>query len=118
MLLSDENYFKFQELVKTDTGLDNSPTSPDDLVNLAGLWKYLNYVREKLGKPIFINSAYRTDAVNKQVKGAKRSYHKSALASDIRTYPEYMNELREILLEDKSKFKEFIDYKSFFHFAI
>ena len=59
------NHFKFAELVHTNTGLDNSVASDSHLGNLATLWNTLNFLREEFGKPILINSAYRTPAVNK-----------------------------------------------------
>ena len=82
-----QNYFQFSELTATDTGLPNNPTSPVHLANLANLWGYLNSLREELGQPIIVNSAFRTDAVNEQVGGAKCSYHKDGRAADIWTRP-------------------------------
>ena len=61
------NHFKFAELIHTDTGLDNTPLTDSHLGNLATLWNTLNFFREELGEPIFVNSAYRTPSVNKQV---------------------------------------------------
>ena len=112
------NYFTFKEFIKTDTSLDNSVTSSTYLANLACLWDYLNNLREKLGSPIYINSAYRTPAVNKQVGGAKRSLHMQGRAVDIRTKPEYMSKLRCLLAQNKDDLSELIDYGTFFHIAI
>lgn len=112
------NYFTFKELTTTDTNLDNTVTSSSYLANLASLWDYLNYLREKLGAPIYINSAYRTEAVNKQVRGAKRSLHMQGRAADIRTKPEYMSRLRSILSKEKDELSELIEYGTFFHIAL
>ena len=115
-----QNFFKFSELVTTDTGLPNNPTSPCHLANLADLWSYLNSLREKLGQPIVINSAFRTDSVNEQVGGSKRSFHKVGRAADISTFPLYMDELFALLSHDYECgiLKEFIVYSSFYHIAL
>lgn len=112
--------FSFQEFTTTDTGLPNNPSSPDDLVNLARLWNYLASVREKLGKPIIINSAYRTSQVNEQVGGVKCSNHIKGRAADIRTSPLFMDELYCLLLQDKNsgKLREFITYSTFYHISL
>lgn len=112
------NYFTFKELTSTDTNLDNSVDSPAHLANLATLWDYLNSLREELGAPIYLNSAYRTSAVNKQVNGAKRSLHMQGRAADIRTKPEYFSRLRSILTKHKDEFSELIEYGTFFHVAL
>lgn len=113
-----ENYFTFKELITTDSGLDNSVLAPSYLANLASLWDYLNCLRKELGAPIYINSAYRTPAVNKQVNGSKRSLHMQGRAADIRTKPEYFSRLRSILAKHKDELSELIEYGTFFHIAL
>lgn len=44
----------------------------------------LQKVRDHFGKPVIINSAYRTEKHNTWVGGAKFSQHKYGLAADIR----------------------------------
>ena len=100
-----EYYFTFKELTTTDTGLDNSVIAPSYLANLASLW-------------VYINSAYRTPAVNKQVGGTKRSLHMQGRAADIRTKSEYMSRLRSILAKHKDELSELIEYGTFFHIAL
>lgn len=43
----------------------------------------LQKIRTHFGKPVIINSAYRTEAHNKKIKGAAFSQHKYGLAADI-----------------------------------
>lgn len=43
----------------------------------------LQKIRDKFGAAVIINSAYRTAAHNKKVKGAKNSYHLQGMAADI-----------------------------------
>lgn len=112
------NHFKFQELVTTDTGLPNHPDTDEHLSNLASLWNTLNFLRDKLGRPIYINSAFRTKQVNEQVGGAKRSLHMQGRAADIRCDPQYMDELRNVIKEERDWLSEVIDYKTFIHIAI
>lgn len=43
----------------------------------------LQKIRDHYGKPVIINSAYRTEAHNKKVGGAAYSQHKYGIAADI-----------------------------------
>lgn len=43
----------------------------------------LQSLRDDLGQPIYLNSAYRSPEYNKQVKGAKRSQHMEGKAFDL-----------------------------------
>lgn len=113
------NHFTFQELVKTETGLPNYPATDSDLGNLACLWNTLNLIREKFGAPIIVNSAYRTEQVNKQVGGAKRSLHRKGRAADIRPVESYrLDSLWKMLQSFKDDFSELIRYETFIHIAI
>jgi hypothetical protein len=44
----------------------------------------LQALRDKLGKPMIVNSAYRSPEHNRRVGGAKRSKHMEAIAFDVR----------------------------------
>lgn len=44
----------------------------------------LQALRDLLGKPLIVNSAYRSEAHNRAVGGAKNSYHLKAEAFDVR----------------------------------
>lgn len=48
-----------------------------------GLVTILQKIRTHYGKPVYINSAYRTEAHNKKVGGATYSQHKYGTAADI-----------------------------------
>ena len=43
----------------------------------------LQELRDEIGKPIIINSGYRTPEYNKKVGGAQNSYHMQGKAADI-----------------------------------
>lgn len=44
----------------------------------------LDILRNQIGKPVIINSGYRTPTRNKEIGGAKYSYHMRGMAADIR----------------------------------
>lgn len=72
-------YFTITELTKSSTaaakGIDNTP-SKEIIVNLTTLVdKVLDPLREWYGKPIYVTSGYRCEALNKAVGGVATSYH-------------------------------------------
>ena len=75
--------FSFSELIKTDTGLDNTPSNMNVLSNLCRLAAFLQTIRNELHLPIIVNSAYRSPEVNAKVGGVSSSYHVKGLAADI-----------------------------------
>lgn len=75
--------FSEQEFVRTNTKIANA--LPDNLrLNRDSLCSQLQVLRDFIGKPIVINSAYRSPEVNKAVGGAIYSKHLLCLAADIR----------------------------------
>ena len=78
-------HFSLAELTRTDhRTLDNTP-DPAALANLQRLAEFLERVREVLGgKPVMVNSAYRSKAVNDAVGSSDRSQHRLGLAADFR----------------------------------
>jgi zinc D-Ala-D-Ala carboxypeptidase len=79
--------FSLEELTVSDyaarNGLDNTPQN-DHLLNLKRLAAFLESLRAILGKPISINSAYRSPEVNAAIRGSKTSQHCHGTAADIR----------------------------------
>ena len=61
----------------------------------------LDILRNQIGKPVHINSGYRTPTRNKAVNGAKYSYHMRGMAADIRvngmSAKEVANKLNKIV---------------------
>ena len=76
--------FSFNELTKTDTGLDNIPNDMNVLSNICRLASFLQTIRNELHLPIIVNSAYRSPEVNEKVGGVSSSYHVKGLAADIK----------------------------------
>jgi len=77
--------FTYEELTHTDhREFDNTPNE-DEMVNLVRLANFLEQVKEVLGgKPIMINSAFRSAEVNKAVGSTDKSQHRHGCAADIR----------------------------------
>ena len=76
--------FTFNELIKTDTGLDNMPNDINIIKNLCRLADFLQTIRNELHLPIIITSGYRSKEVNEAVGCASSSYHVKGLAVDIK----------------------------------
>jgi putative chitinase len=78
-------HFSLEELTTTDhRQFDNTP-NPDELANLNRLAKFLEQVKTVLGgKPVMINSAFRSEAVNTAVGSRNTSQHRIGCAADIR----------------------------------
>ncbi|UOG39692.1 D-Ala-D-Ala carboxypeptidase family metallohydrolase [Leptospira noguchii] len=75
--------FTLSELTVTQTGLPNVPDERQ-IVNLKRLSEeILEPLREAIGKPIEINSGFRSPAVNRKIKGSVTSQHMNGEAADI-----------------------------------
>ena len=79
-------YFSLSEFINSATAkrlnIDNTP-SFDVVDNLNKLADYLDVIREKLGKPILVNSGFRCPVLNKAVGGVANSQHIKGLAADL-----------------------------------
>jgi hypothetical protein len=78
-------HFTLDELTHTDhRELDNSPNQ-DEISNLQRLANFLEEVKTVLGgKPIMVNSAFRSKQVNDAVGSKDTSQHRIGCAADIR----------------------------------
>ena len=78
-------HFTLAELTVTDhRSLDNTP-DPAALANLQRLAVFLELVKDRLGgRPIMVNSAFRSKAVNDAVGSKDTSQHRLGCAADIR----------------------------------
>jgi uncharacterized protein YcbK (DUF882 family) len=77
--------FKLEELTHTDhREFDNTPNDAE-LANLVRLADFLEQVKAVLGgKPIMVNSAFRSKQVNDAVGSKDTSQHRIGCAADIR----------------------------------
>lgn len=78
-------HFTLEELTHTDhRELDNTPNDAE-LANLVRLAEFLEQVKTVLGgKPIMVNSAFRSKAVNDAVGSKDTSQHRIGCAADLR----------------------------------
>tara|TARA_R110000822_G_scaffold51486_2_gene133806 strand:+ start:25 stop:453 length:429 start_codon:yes stop_codon:yes gene_type:complete len=78
-------HFTLAELTHTDhRKLDNTPNATE-LANLQRLAEFLETVKTTLGgKPVMINSAFRSKAVNDAVGSKDTSQHRQGLACDFK----------------------------------
>ena len=78
-------HFTLDELTHTDhRTLDNTPNETE-LANIQRLAEFLEAVKTLLGgKPIMVNSAFRSKAVNDAVGSKDTSQHRLGCAADIR----------------------------------
>lgn len=78
-------HFTLDELTHTDhRELDNTPNERE-IANLRRLADFLEQVKVVLGgKPIMVNSAFRSKAVNDAVGSKDTSQHRTGCAADIR----------------------------------
>ena len=81
-------HFTFDELTASETaernGWDNTPNETEQ-ANIQRLAEFLEAVKTLLGgKPIMVNSAFRSKAVNDAVGSKDTSQHRIGCAADIR----------------------------------
>ena len=78
-------HFTLEELTTTDhRQFDNTPNA-SEIANLTRLADFLEQVREAVGgKPVMVNSAFRSKQVNDAVGSKDTSQHRVGCAADIR----------------------------------
>ncbi len=69
-------YFQYEEFDSPDIQGSGQLMSKE-------LLSKLDMIREEFGKPIHINSGYRTEAHNEKVGGTSKSSHLKGLAADV-----------------------------------
>ena len=111
-------FFTIKELCKSSTAtlkrIDNTPNA-EIVNNLEQLVdNILDPLREEYGKPIKVNSGYRSQALNDAVGGSKTSQHKYGLAADITGGSRLENKKLFILAQKMNlPFDQLIDEKSY-----
>ena len=113
-------HFTLEELTVTDhRTLDNTPDAAA-LANLQRLAKFLEKVKELLRfKPIMINSAYRSKAVNDAVGSKDTSQHRLGCAADIRVPGMTPDEVVQAVIGSSLPFDQCIrEFDSWTHLSI
>lgn len=102
--------FTLDELARTSTGEDNTPTTSALVALCALTWNVLQPLRAHIGDPIRITSGYRSLAVNIAVGGSKSSQHVKGEAADIKVDGMNAAKLRDAIIKSGVKFDQLIWY--------
>lgn len=106
-------YFTLKELTATNRKIPNFPNETQ-IQNLQKLVKnVLDPLRELYGKPITVNSGFRSKALNTVVGGASTSEHLQGMAADITAGSKSENKILFNLIKDNFKFRQLINEKDF-----
>ena len=76
---------------------DGTPVPKELIPNVEKLAKNLQVLRDHLGEPLRILSAYRTPEHNAKVGGKKNSFHMKAIAADISCRSKTPKQLHSII---------------------
>jgi hypothetical protein len=114
--------FTLEELTASEAaarnGWANTP-GPTELLNLGRLARLLEQVRAVVGKPITINSAYRSKRVNDAVGSNDRSQHLHGCAADIRVSAMTPDEVVRAIIDAKLPFDQLIkEFDSWTHISV
>lgn len=105
--------FTLEELIFTETGLNNYPNNIE-IENLKKLVvNILQPLRNYIKRPIHINSCFRNPIVNREVDGANNSAHLFGRAADITLGNKKDNELMFNWIKNNCKFRQLINEKNF-----
>lgn len=108
-------YFELKEFVASNVakkrGIDNCP-SFEVVEHLSELVdKILDPLRAAYGKPIFVGSGFRCEALNKAVGGVDTSAHKKGYAADLQSedsVKDLFEFIKSWLISTKTKFDQLI----------
>ena len=126
-------HFTYEELTHTDhRTLDNTPTEHEKCIidgkevivnavaNLPRLAAFLEEVKTVLGgKPIIINSGFRSEAVNNAVGSSNKSDHRRGCAADIRVLGMTPDEVVRAIMASGLAYQQIIrEFDRWTHLAI
>lgn len=114
--------FTLKELTHSETaerlGLDNTPNEKVK-ANLVRLARILEDVRRVLGRPIMVNSAYRSPAVNKAIGSKPTSQHCLGCAADIRVPGLTPDDIVKAIIKTNIEYDQLIrEFDSWVHISI
>jgi hypothetical protein len=113
-------HFTLAELTHTDhREFDNTPNE-QETQNLIRLANFLEQVKELLGgRPIMVNSAFRSKAVNDAVGSKDSSQHRLGCAADIRVPGMTPNEIVRALIDSDLPYDQVIrEFDAWVHVSI
>ena len=113
-------HFTLEELTHTDhRQFDNTPNDAE-IANLVRLAEFLEKVKKVLGgKPIIVNSAFRSAEVNRAVGSSDKSQHRHGCACDFRVPGMTPDEVVKAILASDLTFDQCIrEFNSWVHISI
>ena len=113
-------HFTLEELTATShREFDNTPNA-DEIANLTRLAIFLERVKAKLGgKPVMINSGFRSKQVNDSVGSKDTSQHRIGCAADIRVPGVTPNEIVQTLIDSGLPYDQLIrEFDSWTHISV
>jgi hypothetical protein len=114
--------FTIEELTVSEIaarrGLDNIPNATE-VANLVRVAELLEQVRALLGKPILVNSAFRSKPVNDAVGSRDTSQHRLGCAADIRVPGLTPKQVVQACIDAKVPFDQIIEeFDSWTHISV
>lgn len=114
--------FSLEELTVSDIGvrkgLDNTPNATE-IANLMRVALLLEQVRALLKKPIIVNSAFRSKAVNDAVGSKDTSQHRIGCAADIRVPGMTPKQVVQACIDAKIPYDQIIqEFDSWTHISV
>lgn len=114
--------FTLQELTVSEIAarrnLDNTPNATE-VANLVRTAELLEQVRALLGKPILVNSAFRSKPVNDAVGSRDTSQHRLGCAADIRVPGFTPKQVVQACIDAKIPFDQIIEeFDSWTHISV
>ena len=116
-------HFTYEELTRSDAagrlGIENTPNQAE-IENLKRLAILLEEVKKAVGgKPVMINSAYRSKPVNDAVGSKDSSQHRLGCAADLRVPGMKPREVVEACIANKVPFDQIIlEFDSWTHISV
>ena len=113
-------HFTLEELTHTDhREFDNTPNEAE-IANLQRLAEFLEKVKTALGgKPIMINSAFRSKQVNDAVGSRDTSQHRLGCAADIRVPGMTPDEVVKTIMASELGYDQIIrEFNSWTHISV
>jgi len=116
-------HFTLEELTRSEVaerkGLDNTPNA-SEIANLVRLAAFLEEVKTVLGgKPVMINSGFRSKAVNDSVGSRDTSQHRIGCAADIRVPGMTPNEVVKAIIASGIGYDQLIrEFDAWTHISV
>ena len=112
-------HFSLEELTITNhREFDNTPNDAE-LENLKRMAEFLEEVRALLGKPLLINSCYRSEQINNSVGSKSTSQHRLGCATDFRVNGMTPNEVVKAIIASDLNFDQIIrEFDRWTHISI